>query len=633
LWKKLVQVFNVDIRKQLMLIWLYMGWRKINGMTGTLSLRGLSRSNPVINKLNLGWIASLSLAMTVLSIAILGLTTPSFAQATDASSDLTLSINSVVSLSITNCDSSNPSTVSLSVDPTSSGAFKSTCQNVSVAANTPGYYFLVSSSSIDLVYQNPTAIIPVPVVASTDKLIDDPAVLPNDTWGFAVEKQTGMDSYIGFDTSYTIDNADNKYAQLPDSELEIYVTDKALGESPAPLSAFKVYYAAKLTLATVAGDYRTTITYSAIGEDVPEPIYPKVLAVVPDVASTVAPSGDGAGSNGPQFSIAGRNLGSNPIVTIGGQPCTEIAVNSDGTAITCSGPTAGLAAGDKAVIVTTDVGVSNKDKTVAYDDTDYLTLQSVAGAGCGAAPTIYRDTRDSQLYYVAKLDDNKCWMLDNLRYKPNGDTTGTDTAGFSAIQVVNVSSLNTLTVSGSSSSGTNGDNFNAAKYIDPIDSGRGYNNYCETDVEKSIYNITKCGLLYNFYTSTAGTAPNTVVTGNAVGSICPAGWRLPTGGYNTSSDFAVLNGSMHAGSLALGSTSSGAGYDENWLYSGDFAGVFSGDYGSSFGTKGSDGYFWSSSVSSAERSYSLRFNSANLWSGNYTDNRYHGFAVRCVIGS
>jgi hypothetical protein len=215
------------------------------------------------------------LAMTVLSVVVFGLTTSGSVKAAEVSSDLNLSVNPVVALSISNCDSSPADSVVLTIEPSSLGAFSSTCQNITVAANTPGYSLLVKSDSTNLIYQNPTTITPAPVVASTDKLIANPDVLPNDTWGFAIENQTDVitGSLInGFNTTYTTNNADNKYAKLLTTDQTIYQTDKALGETPAPLSSFTAYYGARLTLATVAGEYKTTITYTAIGSEVPEPL-------------------------------------------------------------------------------------------------------------------------------------------------------------------------------------------------------------------------------------------------------------------------------------------------------------------------------------------------------------------------
>jgi hypothetical protein len=191
-------------------------------------------------------------------------------KAESAESDVSLTIKPVVKLSIANCDGSKAGTVAINIDPARAGVFKSACQNVSVDANTPGYSLSVKSSSTDLVYQNPTTVSPKPKVPSTAATIKNPAKLTNNQWGFAIEKQTGMDGSIGFETSYTVDNADNKYALLPTTSQTIYQTDKGLWEDPAPLSTFKVFYGSKLTLDTVAGKYKTTITYTAIGTDVPE---------------------------------------------------------------------------------------------------------------------------------------------------------------------------------------------------------------------------------------------------------------------------------------------------------------------------------------------------------------------------
>jgi hypothetical protein len=195
------------------------------------------------------------------------------AQAESANSDLNLSINSVVSLSITNCDASNADTITINIDPTNAGVFKSACQNISVAANTPGYSLSIKSSSTDLIYQNPTTLNPKPIVPSTTTgTVAAPAVLPNDAWGFAIENNGN------FDTTYIINNQANTYALLPITDQTIYQTDLL----PAPLNDFRAYYGAKLTLATIAGTYKTTITYTAIGAEIPDPPLPTMQAFAQD---------------------------------------------------------------------------------------------------------------------------------------------------------------------------------------------------------------------------------------------------------------------------------------------------------------------------------------------------------------
>jgi uncharacterized protein (TIGR02145 family) len=216
-------------------------------------------------------------------------------------------------------------------------------------------------------------------------------------------------------------------------------------------------------------------------------------------------------------------------------------------------------------------------------------------------------------------------MLDNLRYKPNGDAKGTVTASFSAAQVTEMGASNMLTVSGTSSGGTNYDNYNSAKYIDPVIAIP----YCYNNNNKPVNNITKCGLLYNFFTATAGTAPNTVKSGKAAGSICPTNWHLPTGQYSTD-DFGTLDkayngaGSYHTDTAVMGSL---------WHYTGAFGGIFSHVYTTSFSQYATGGYLWSSQVQFDSGAYFLSFNASFVQPSNNSLGRFAGMGVRCVIGT
>jgi uncharacterized protein (TIGR02145 family) len=274
----------------------------------------------------------------------------------------------------------------------------------------------------------------------------------------------------------------------------------------------------------------------------------------------------------------------------------------------------------------TDAGDSY---TVWYSSFSFPTLQSLSSSGtCAGTPiatVVYRDSRDSQLYYVAKLDDNKCWMLDNLRYKPNGDTAGTVTPAFSATQVASTGQY--LTDNGTSSSAA--PNFDVAKYIDPISSPGG-SNLCRSNSSNSLVpaeNITRCGLLYNWYTATAGTAPQSQTTGDTSGSICPANWHLPAG-RNASGDFGVLD--ITYGGTGAYQIGTPAQLATLWLSSGAWHGVFSGYYASGFNDQGTNGIYWSSSVTSAANGYALNFGSTLVHPGTNGNDRYYGFAIRCV---
>ena len=97
---------------------------------------------------------------------------------------------------------------------------------------------------------------------------------------------------------------------------------------------------------------------------------------------------------------------------------------------------------------------------------------------------------------------------------------------------------------------------------------------------------------------------------NASSSICPKGWRLPTGG--SAGEFQILTDYYHNKGLRL----------PNLTYSGMY--VYS-----SPNSQGSTGYYWSSTVKSSTFAYYLLISKSND-SPNNTTNKYLGGSVRCV---
>jgi uncharacterized protein (TIGR02145 family) len=544
--------------------------------------------------------------------------------------DLYAEVTDVLNLALANCATPTIPTTSLTLaaSPTTNNGFTSNCQIVTIDTNAPGYSLTTKATASDpkyasgattnaLLYTTPTSLNPIPVIPATSAAITSPSTLTNNTWGFAVtspnlDLTSSPAGAFMTSSTYAANNNTNLYANLPIADTPIY----SIGQFPGQTSIFHYYYAVQINTAQAAGTYATTVTYTAIGEPVPEPLYPRITAIVPNLASTTAPSGNG----GPQFSIRGTNLNliTDPTkLKIGDNSCTELSANSDGTIATCTGPTTNLTTGAKPVSVNDKVSAV----TVTYTDTAYPTLQSLSSATCDTAPTIYRDVRDSQLYYIAKLADNKCWMLDNLKYKPNGDSVGTATANFTANQVWS----GYLTQNGASSQVA--PNQDSPNYVDPAG-----NDYCTGDANINNQNITKCGLLYNFYTATAGTAPQSTVSGEASGSICPTNWRLPTGGNNVNSDSAVLNASMQAGVLTTPGSFDNT-FFANWLPSGAWKGILGGYYVNSFSSRGELGYYWSSTVDDANYAFYFYFSNSRVDLGDYQYFRMRGFGVRCVVGN
>ena len=193
--------------------------------------------------------------------------------------------------------------------------------------------------------------------------------------------------------------------------------------------------------------------------------------------------------------------------------------------------------------------------------------------------TTLTDTRDSNTYTVKKLADGKCWMTENLRIA-NKTITSADS---------NVTSDFTI----------------------PASSISGFSIY---DTNNAYVDSTYGGY-YTFYTATAGTGGISFATtgANAPSSICPKGWRLPTGG--SSGEFQTLyNNSYNSSALMQG--------EPNFTFSGY---VYDGSvYG-----QGDYGYFWSSTVYDANYAYDLYLKSSNVYPADL-NNKYIGFSVRCV---
>lgn len=219
------------------------------------------------NYFSKGILALAIVAIAVLCFGVVALLDAGYAKAETNSADVTLSINSAIAVSVSNCDSSDPSQLNLTLIPSPTGTFTSNCQTVNVNTNAPGYTLMAKASSSTLDYLNPTNISPTPTIASTANSVTSPAVLAINTWGFAVE------GGAGFDLSYTAANKDNKYAALPTVDEQIYETD----QFPLPKKDHKFYYGANVSTSKVAGTYSATVTYTAIGAEVPKVYLDRVV--------------------------------------------------------------------------------------------------------------------------------------------------------------------------------------------------------------------------------------------------------------------------------------------------------------------------------------------------------------------
>lgn len=232
---------------------------------------------------------------------------------------------------------------------------------------------------------------------------------------------------------------------------------------------------------------------------------------------------------------------------------------------------------------------------------DGAIIQTITSANCPTTRTRAVDARDNRTYWVQQLYSGGCWMLTNLAYAGGGTNTYND--------------VKTLTnATGGSAS------FTSARYYIPT----GANVTTEPTNPSTVVNNGQYGYLYNWCAAMGGQATSacanaTTPTPNPAVSICPAGWRLPTGVPSTG-EFTTLNDIVNGGSTAHSSA-----IRSTWL--GQYSGYWDADY--AFTDQGSYGDYWSSSQSDSAYAFFLSFGGTvntsddGLYKGS-------GFAVRCM---
>ena len=246
-----------------------------------------------------------------------------------------------------------------------------------------------------------------------------------------------------------------------------------------------------------------------------------------------------------------------------------------------------------------------------------MTPEICANSALGQSNTL-TDIRDNSTYTVARLSDGNCWMTSNL--------------------ALDISKANSLS-------------------SDDTDIAEG-TTWPETDVETpmetedgtwtedpnailfakhpiKIYNSgglyqDSYGYYYTWCAATAGTCLGVNTDGDsASSSICPRGWRLPTGGGN--GDFQTLYDKFPSANLATVD-----GIKGRWFGAGDassggaffpVAGRIEND-GLSMG--GSRGHYWSSTVNNAVGAHNLAFNDSSEVNPLDGSHRYRGYSIRCL---
>ncbi|HRQ86885.1 MAG TPA: FISUMP domain-containing protein, partial [Candidatus Saccharibacteria bacterium] len=242
--------------------------------------------------------------------------------------------------------------------------------------------------------------------------------------------------------------------------------------------------------------------------------------------------------------------------------------------------------------------------TVAHGDF----IQTVTSTNCPTTRTMVVDARDNHTYWVQKLADGKCWMLTNLAYAGGGTNTYGDVRSIS---------------DGTAAVAT----FTEAMYYVQANSNPTTNPTEPSTANDGGANGPQYGYLYNWCAAmgapiasdpnpSSACSNSTTPAVDTTRTICPAGWRLPTG-EPTTGEFTALNTAINSGL-----TNTDEGLRSTWLSQ------RSGYWVNSYSGVGVHSLLWSSSLSSSTPHY-ISFSASSV-SLAPTNAKYYGFAVRCV---
>ena len=254
------------------------------------------------------------------------------------------------------------------------------------------------------------------------------------------------------------------------------------------------------------------------------------------------------------------------------------------------------------------------------------------------------DQRDNETYAIAKLADGNCWMIENLRLdNTNSDnTTGALAQGYdasfvglanpegpavfeydtSANSLYSTDGSTVMTISGSSldSRFPRYNNVNTPTMVAQRPASPSTNDATNVSTGAGIYSYG------NYYTWAAAIADTTYLTSGTYNttSICPAGWRVPTG--KTAGEFNALNTAVNPEASSYSMERKLRSYPYNFIY----AGII---YDGSVGLRGLEGHYWSSTASSMSNAYFFNIDGGYVNPGTnvyYASSKYYGRTIRCI---
>ena len=272
---------------------------------------------------------------------------------------------------------------------------------------------------------------------------------------------------------------------------------------------------------------------------------------------------------------------------------------------------------------------ANKTQTGGHYSQQDLNKNICQIVAMGQNSTV-KDVRDNNTYMIGRLKDGNCWMLDNLALDPTDSTTAQNMNESNTNATA--AAINNLLNGGSSTTGWSNTavanvttDFSENDSVQPRINNASKNTLVTSYGPASTNGQAKVGIYYNYCAASASTycyeggqgvdVPDTLI--DASQDICPANWRMPTGG--DSGEYYTL--SQMYGSDATDTNS--LQYNLSTSLSGYYV-------SSSAGNQGSFGEWWSSTYYNSDSMYHLHVVPTNV-SPHGIDNSNYGLSMRCLI--
>ena len=233
--------------------------------------------------------------------------------------------------------------------------------------------------------------------------------------------------------------------------------------------------------------------------------------------------------------------------------------------------------------------------------------------------TALRDNRDNSVYSVAKLADGNWWMIENLRLNIAGrsiDAANTNNPTESFIN--DVANMSNPTFNDCKSSDSDCINQISIGLGNILGDSSSYNSQTQASRWHGY------GIMYNWYTATAGNGKYETGPTNVAGDICPAGWHMPTN-RTSSGEFRNLYTAINNAQTGSNGSERMRAFPNNFVYNGYYT-------GSSTSGRSTYAEYWASSgMSSNDDAEGFSFSSNGVWAGgNGGRKKYYGYAVRCL---